>query len=169
LKRGPQGPRFFFERLVRARAKAHVQAMSGPDQAIQDLNDEFALLPDWEERISHVIDLGRQLEPLRDEERSEANRVRGCASQVWLVSERRPEAPEKLYFRGDSDAHLVRGEIAMLMRVFSGRTPEEILSIDPRAMFDRLGLKDALTQQRSNGLFSMIGRIQNQARIAKGP
>ena len=60
--------------------------MSGPDQAIQDLNDEFALLPDWEERIAHVIDLGRQLEPLRDEERSEANRVRGCASQVWLLS-----------------------------------------------------------------------------------
>jgi cysteine desulfuration protein SufE len=157
-----------FERLVRARAKAHVQAMSGPDQAIQDLNDEFALLPDWEERIAHVIDLGRQLEPLRDEERNEANRVRGCASQVWLVSERRPETPEKLYFRGDSDAHLVRGEIAMLMRVFSGRTPEEVLSVDPRAMFDRLGLKDALTQQRSNGLFSMIGRIQNQARAAQG-
>ncbi len=83
------------------------------------------------------------------------------------MSERRSEAPEKLYFRGDSDAHLVRGEIAMLMRVFSGRTPEEILSIDPRAMFDRLGLKDALTQQRSNGLFSMIGRIQNQARAAQ--
>jgi cysteine desulfuration protein SufE len=157
-----------FERLVRARAKAHVQAMSGPDQAIQDLNDEFALLPDWEERIAHVIDLGRQLDPLRDEERNEANRVRGCASQVWLVTERRPEAPEKLYFRGDSDAHLVRGEIALLMRVFSGRTPEEILSVDPRAMFDRLGLKDALTQQRSNGLFSMIGRIQNQARAAQG-
>lgn len=141
--------------------------MTGPDQAIQDLNDEFSLLPDWEERIAHVIDLGRQLEPLRDAERSETNRVRGCASQVWLVSERRPDAPEKLYFRGDSDAHLVRGEIAMLMRVFSGRTPEEILSVDPRAMFDRLGLKDALTQQRSNGLFSMIGRIQNQARAAQ--
>jgi len=140
--------------------------MSGPDQAIQELSDEFQLLPDWEERIAHVIELGRQLEPLAAEERSETNRVRGCASQVWLVSERRPEAPEKLYFRGDSDAHLVRGEIAMLMRVFSGRTPEEILAVDPRALFDRLGLGEALTQQRSNGLFSMIGRIQNQARAA---
>jgi cysteine desulfuration protein SufE len=141
--------------------------MSGPDEAIKELSEEFDLLPDWEERIAHVIELGRQLEPLRDEERSEANRVRGCASQVWLVSERRPEAPEKLYFRGDSDAHLVRGEIAMLMRVFSGRTPDEILAVDPRTMFDRLGLGEALTQQRSNGLFSMIGRIQNQARAAQ--
>ncbi len=142
--------------------------MSGPDEAIEDLSEEFDVLPDWEERIAYVIELGRQLEPLLDEERSEANRVRGCASQVWLVSERRPEAPEKLYFRGDSDAHLVRGEIAMLMRVFSGRTPEEILSVDPRAMFDRLGLKEALTQQRSNGLFSMIGRMQSEARAAQG-
>jgi cysteine desulfuration protein SufE len=137
--------------------------MASAEQAIQDLADEFALLPDWEERISYVIELGRQLEPLRDDERVEQNKVRGCASQVWLVSERRPEAPEKLYFRGDSDAHLVRGEIAMLMRVFSGRTPSEILAVDPRAMFDRLGLKEALTLQRSNGLFSMISRIQSEA------
>jgi cysteine desulfuration protein SufE len=141
--------------------------MSGPERAIQDLREEFALLPDWEERIAHVIELGRQLEPLSEHERSEANRVRGCASQVWLVSEHHAEAPEKLYFRGDSDAHLVRGEIALLLRVFSGRTPAEILSVDPRAMFDQLGLKDALTQQRSNGLFSMIGRIQNEARQAQ--
>ncbi|PZO47029.1 MAG: cysteine desulfuration protein SufE [Alphaproteobacteria bacterium] len=138
--------------------------MSGVDQAIQDLTDEFALLPDWEERISHVIELARTLEPLSDDERVEANRVRGCASQVWLVSERKTEAPEKLYFRGDSDAHLVRGEVAMLMRVFSGRTPGEILSVDPQALFDRLGLKEALTAQRSNGLFAMIKRIQDEAR-----
>lgn len=138
--------------------------MIGIEQTIRELTDEFALLPDWEERIAHVIELARTLEPLRGDERIEANRVRGCASQVWLVSERRPEAPEKLYFRGDSDAHLVRGEIAMLMRVFSGRTPEEILRIDPQAFFDRLGLKDALTAQRSNGLFAMIRRIQDEAR-----
>lgn len=141
--------------------------MTGPERAIQELVDEFALLPDWEERIAHVIELGRQLELLHDDERTEANRVRGCASQVWLVSERRAEAPEKLYFRGDSDAHLVRGEIAMLLRVFSGRTPQEILSVDPHALFERLGLKEALTQQRSNGLFSMIARIQSEARAAQ--
>ncbi len=141
--------------------------MPSADQAIQDLADEFALLPDWEERISYVIELARSLEPLRDDERNEQTRVRGCTSQVWLISERRPEAPEKLYFRGDSDAHLVRGEVAMLMRVFSGRTPSEILAVDPRAMFDRLGLGEALTAQRSNGLFSMISRIQSEARAAQ--
>jgi cysteine desulfuration protein SufE len=140
--------------------------MAGANAAIEELADEFALLPDWEERISHVIELGRALEPLRDDERRDENRVRGCASQVWLVSERRPEAPENLYFRGDSDAHLVRGEIAMLMRVFSGRTPQEIVAVDAQALFARLGLKDALTAQRSNGLFSMINRMQNEARRA---
>lgn len=140
--------------------------MAGIDQTINDLADDFALLPDWEERISHVIELARSLEPITDAERTEENRVRGCISRVWLVSERRDDAPEKLYFRGDSDAHLVRGEIAMLLRIFSGRTPQEILSIDPKAVFERLGLKDALTAQRSNGLFSMMNRIQQEARAA---
>ncbi len=140
--------------------------MASVEEAIQELTDEFALLPDWEERISYVIELGRALEPLSEDERVEANRVRGCASQVWLVSERRAEAPEKLYFRGDSDAHLVRGEVGMLMRIFSGRTPAEILALDPHALFERLGLKEALTAQRSNGLFSMIKRIQDEARAA---
>jgi cysteine desulfuration protein SufE len=140
--------------------------MAGIDQTINDLADDFALLPDWEERISHVIELARSLEPISDAERTEENRVRGCLSRVWLVSERRGEAPGKLYFRGDSDAHLVRGEIAMLLRIFSGRTPQEILSIDPKAVFERLGLKEALTAQRSNGLFSMMNRIQQEARDA---
>ena len=140
--------------------------MAGIDQTINELADDFALLPDWEERISHVIELARSLEPISEAERTEDNRVRGCVSRVWLVSERRAEAPEKLYFRGDSDAHLVRGEIAMLLRIFSGRTPREILSIDPKAVFERLGLKDALTAQRSNGLFSMMNRIQQEAHDA---
>lgn len=140
--------------------------MATIDATISELADEFALLPDWEERISYVIDLARALEPLPDEHRVDANRVRGCSSQVWLISERRPENPENLYFRGDSDAHLVRGEVAMLLRIFSGRTPTEILSVDPRAVFERLGLKEALTAQRSNGLFSMMKRIQDEARAA---
>lgn len=140
--------------------------MTSIDAAVEQLADEFDLLPDWEERIAHVIELARGLEPLSDAERTEQARVRGCVSRVWLISERRPSAPEKLFFRGDSDAHLVRGEIAMLLRVFSGRTPEEILSVDPAALFERLGLKDALTAQRSNGLFSMMRRIQEEAREA---
>lgn len=140
--------------------------MASIDDAIQTLADEFALLPDWEERIAHVIELARTLEPLSEEERNEQTRVRGCVSRVWLVSERRPDSPEKLHFRGDSDAHLVRGEIAMLLRIFSGRAPAEIASADPRAVFERLGLKDALTQQRSNGLFAMMARMQDAARAA---
>lgn len=140
--------------------------MTSIDQTIEELADEFALLPDWEERISHVIELARSLEPLAESERNEQTRVRGCVSRVWLISEQRPEAPEKLHFRGDSDAHLVRGEIAMLLRIFSSRTPQEILSVDPRAVFERLGLKEALTAQRSNGLFAMMNRIQQEARAA---
>lgn len=140
--------------------------MGDVEQAIVELTEEFALLPDWEERIAHVIELARTLKPLAPAERNEQTRVRGCVSQVWLVSERRAEAPGNLYFRGDSDSHLVRGEVAMLMRIFSGRTPQEILSVDPQAVFERLGLKDALTAQRSNGLFAMMRRIQDAARSA---
>lgn len=140
--------------------------MSEIERAIEELADEMALLPDWEERISHVIEMARTLAPLTPDERTDATRVRGCVSQVWLVPDRLSDQPEKLFFRGDSDAHLVRGEIAMLLRIFSGRTPQEILSVDPRAVFDRLGLKEALTMQRSNGLFSMMKRIQDEARAA---
>lgn len=140
--------------------------MSGINDAIEEIASEFALLPDWEERISYIMELARGLAPLADSERSEANRVRGCASQVWLIPERRAEAPEKLYFRGDSDAQLVRGNVALLLRIFSGRTPEEILSVEPKAVFDRLGLADALTAQRANGLYSMMNRIRQEARDA---
>lgn len=141
--------------------------MAGINDEIEALADEFALLPDWEERIAHVIELARALAPLSEAERSEANRVRGCLSRVWLVSERDPADPCKLVFRGDSDAHLVRGEIAMLLRIFSHRSATEILSVDPQAVFARLGLKEALTAQRSNGLFSMMRRIQDEARQAQ--
>src|SRR5262249_29437901 len=146
--------------------RAHFVCVPSIDDTIAEIADEFALLPDWEERIGHVIELARGLEPLAETERTDDTRVRGCASQVWLVSERRAEAPEKLYFRGDSDPHLVGGEIAMLLRIFSGRTPAEILSVDPQALFERLGLKEALTPQRSNGLFSMMSRVQREAKAA---
>jgi len=140
--------------------------VSSIDQAVSDLADEFALLPDWEERISHVIELGAALEPLTDAERNEQTRVRGCTSQVWLVSERRPDAPEKADRILERNAHLVRGEVAMLLRIFCGRTPSEILAADPPTIFERLGLQEALTPQRSNGLFAMMNRIQAEARAA---
>ncbi len=133
--------------------------------AFDDLKDEFDLLGDWEERYRHVIDLGRGLEPLTDAERVDANKVRGCASQVWLIPKRGPDG--RLSFRGDSDAHIVRGLIAILFRLYSGRTPEEILAIDARGGFERLGLVGALSAQRSNGLFSMVERIRRDAAAAK--
>lgn len=128
---------------------------------LAELSAEFDVLGDWEERYRYVIDLGRDLSPLTDAERSDANKVRGCASQVWLVRER--HADGALTFRGDSDAHIVRGLIAILLRLFSGRRPAEILAFDAPAAFEALGLKGALSQQRSNGLASMVVRIRRDA------
>ncbi len=133
-------------------------------QELEDLAAEFDLMDDWEERYRYVIDLGRDLAPLSEAERSESNKVRGCASQVWLVTEAGPVGT--LGFRGDSDAHIVRGLIAIVVRLYSGRTPSEIMAFDPRAAFDRLGLAGALSTQRSNGLFSMIERIRRDAAAA---
>jgi cysteine desulfuration protein SufE len=133
--------------------------------ALEDLVAEFDLLGDWEERYRYVIDLGRELAPLSEAERSDANKVRGCASQVWLVTE--PQSNGALNFRGDSDAHIVRGLIAILLRLYSGRQPAEILDFDAKAGFDRLGLKGALSAQRSNGLFSMVERIRRDAEAAR--
>ena len=130
-------------------------------ETLEELAAEFDLMGDWEDRYRYVIDLGRELAPLTDAERSESNKVRGCASQVWLVTEAGPDGT--LTFRGDSDAHIVRGLIAIVVRLYSGRTPDEILAFDPRAAFDRLGLAGALSTQRSNGLFSMIERIRRDA------
>lgn len=137
--------------------------MSAPgiQDAIDEIADEFAFLSDWEERYAYLLDMARALAPLPDELRTEAVKVRGCASQVWIVFDKSEDG--RIRFRGDSDAHLVRGLIAVLTRIFSGRTPAEILSIDPRALFERLGFADALTPQRSNGLFAMMQRIRAEA------
>jgi cysteine desulfuration protein SufE len=130
-------------------------------EELNDLAAEFDLMGDWEERYRYVIDLGRELAPLSDSERSDINKVRGCASQVWLVTEAGPDGT--LVFRGDSDAHIVRGLIAIVVRLYSERSPDEIMAFDPRAAFDKLGLAGALSTQRSNGLFSMIERIRRDA------
>ena len=128
---------------------------------LEALIEEFALFEDWEERYRHIIDLGRELEPLSASEHTDANKVRGCASQVWLVTEAGPGGT--MLFRGDSDAHIVRGLISILLRLYSDRTPAEILDFDARGAYDRLGLGGALTAQRSNGLFSMVERIRKDA------
>jgi cysteine desulfuration protein SufE len=138
--------------------------MSAIDDTLEDLSAEFDVLGDWEERYRYVIDLGRELAPLSETERVDANKVRGCASQVWLVTE--PQATGALQFRGDSDAHIVRGLIAVLLRLYSGRSPKEILAFDAKAAFDKLGLAGALSAQRSNGLASMVARIRRDAEYA---
>ena len=132
--------------------------------ALDDLAEEFTLLDNWEDRYRYIIDLGRTLDPLTDDEHTDANKVRGCASQVWLVTE--PEAGGLLRFRGDSDAHIVRGLIAILLRLYSDRSPHEILEVDANGAYERLGLSGALTAQRSNGLFSMVERIRRDAQSA---
>ena len=135
--------------------------MSSIQDALGELADEFEVLGDWEERYRHVIDLGRELAPLSDPERSDANKVRGCASQVWLVTE--PQGDGTLAFRGDSDAHIVRGLIAILLRLYSGQRPDAITAFDAKAAFETLGLTGALSSQRSNGLASMVARIRRDA------
>jgi cysteine desulfuration protein SufE len=130
------------------------------------IRSDFALLDDWEDRYRYVIELGRALSPLPDGLRTEANRVRGCASQVWLATAAHrpsPAAAPVLAFQGDSDAHIVRGLIAILFAMYAEKSAEEILRIDARAAFAELGLKEHLTPQRSNGFFSMVERIRRDA------
>jgi cysteine desulfuration protein SufE len=132
---------------------------------IDDLVSDFSLLDEWEDRYRYVIELGRDLESLQDSERTPHNKVQGCVSQVWIKTEVRGAnggAPV-LVFHGDSDAHIVRGLIAILFMLFSGRTAEEILACDAPAVLGRLGLNEHLTPQRSNGLFAMVERIKADA------
>ena len=138
--------------------------MDAINDTLEDLAAEFELLGDWEERYRYIIELGRELAPLSDAERNDANKVRGCASQVWLITEPQPDGA--LRFRGDSDAHIVRGLIGVLLRLYSGRRPADILAFDAKAAFEKLGIVGALSAQRSNGLASMVARIRRDAELA---
>ncbi|NNC23853.1 SufE family protein [Salinisphaera sp. USBA-960] len=131
------------------------------DSDITHLKDTFEMLPDWEERYRYIIDLGRNLEPLADDERNEASRVRGCMSQVWLVADECDD--QKLHFRGDSDAHIVRGLIGVLLMIYSDKTPREIADTDINQIFTDLNLEQHITMNRRNGLYSMVETIENTA------
>ena len=135
---------------------------------IDEIRDNFALLDDWDDRYRYVIELGRTLDPMPETEHSAANKVQGCASQVWLLSHVKPDgaAGPVLTFEGDSDAHIVRGLVAILLALYSGKNAREILAIDALALFDRIGLRENLTPQRSNGLRSMVERIRGEANAA---
>jgi cysteine desulfuration protein SufE len=136
---------------------------------INEILDNFSLLDEWDDRYRYIIELGRGLAPLPEGARTDSNKVQGCASQVWLQTNIRPNGPDgpALTFVGDSDAHIVRGLIAILFALYSEKTAKEILSLDPFATFDKLGLREHLTPQRSNGLRSMVNRIRADAGAAQ--
>jgi cysteine desulfuration protein SufE len=135
---------------------------------IDDIRENFELLEDWDDRYRYVIELGRTLEPMPEAEHSAANKVQGCVSQVWLSKkvERGNAGEASLKYLGDSDAHIVRGLIAILLILYSGQTSQQILSTDAVAIFNEFGFREHLTPQRSNGLRAMVERIRTDAREA---
>jgi cysteine desulfuration protein SufE len=135
---------------------------------IEEIIDNFAVLDDWDDRYRYLIELGRELPPLPGAAHNDANKVRGCASQVWLETTVRLDGPAGpiLTFLGDSDAHIVRGLIAILFAMFSGKPAKSILATDALERFERMGLREHLTPQRSNGFRSMVERIRTDARAA---
>jgi cysteine desulfuration protein SufE len=135
---------------------------------IDEIIDNFALLDEWDDRYRYLIELGRELPPLAAAAHNDANKVQGCASQVWLDTSVRPNGAGGpiLTFVGDSDAHIVRGLIAILFAAYSGRSAKDILATDAVGVFEKIGLREHLTPQRSNGFRSMVERIRADARAA---
>ncbi len=126
----------------------------------ETIRADFAFLDDWDERYKYLIDLGRSLAPYPDALRDEAHKVKGCASQVWLHADRENGA---LAFQGDSDAHIVKGLVALLIALYSGKSPADIAGLDPAAALKPFDLENHLTPQRSNGLHAMVKRIRAMA------
>jgi len=135
---------------------------------IEEIIDNFSALDDWDDRYRYLIELGRELPALSQAAHSDVNKVQGCASQVWLDTSVRPDGAggPVLTFAGDSDAHIVRGLIAVLFAIFSGKPAKEILATDALRLFERMGLREHLTPQRSNGFRAMVERIRSDARAA---
>jgi cysteine desulfuration protein SufE len=135
---------------------------------IDEIIENFALLDEWDDRYRYVIELGRGLAQLDERDRKEANKVQGCASQVWLATTTQPDGQDGpvLSFAGDSDAHIVRGLIAILFAIYSGKPARKILATDAIDVFNRIGLREHLTPQRSNGFRSMVERIKSDAQSA---
>ncbi|MCR9120693.1 MAG: SufE family protein [Phyllobacteriaceae bacterium] len=130
-------------------------------RSIDAIVDDFDLLDDWEDKYRYVIELGRELPEMADSEKTAENKVNGCVSQVWVVAE--PAEADTLRFRGDSDAHIVRGLVAIMISAMSGKPPREIVAFDAEALFKRIGLDSHLTPQRSNGLRAMVDRMKAEA------
>jgi cysteine desulfuration protein SufE len=158
--------------VATARFPAYIDRMdtlSATRIGFDEILTDFDLLSDWEDRYRYVIELGRGLQPLPEAERSPATKVQGCVSQVWLSTRvDRTGGKPRLTFIGDSDAHIVRGLIAILFALYSGKTAQEILSIDAGQRLGQLELKEHLTPQRSNGLMAMVKRIRSDAEATLG-
>ena len=133
--------------------------------AFNEIAENIAFLDDWEDRYRYIIELGQALPPLAEGEKTSATKVQGCVSQVWLVTER---DGDRLSYRGESDAAIVRGLAAILIALYSGRPAKEIAGIDAIEVFDQLGLREHLSTQRSNGLVAMVNRIRSEARAIAG-
>lgn len=153
---------FFFFRDA-AGPYHYIELMTATIQAIRD---DFAFLDDWEDRYRYVIDLGETLPPFPDFARDGAHKVQGCVSQVWLLTDCDDGADPIIRFQGDSDAHIVRGLVAILLALFSGRRASEIIATDAEDVLRSLGLDEHLTPQRANGLRSMVKRIKHDAESA---
>jgi len=138
--------------------------------SLQQIISDFEFLDDWEDRYRYIIELGRALAPLPDSERTAANKVRGCASQVWLSTRvERQEGQSRFRFVGDSDALIVRGLVAIVIALFDGKTADDILATDAEAVFGKLDLRAHLTAQRSNGLRALVDRIRADAAAVRAP
>lgn len=136
-------------------------------EAFEEIAETFEFLDDWEDRYRHVIDMGRAMDPLDEALRIPATKVDGCASQVWLVPDVEGEGADAVIrFRGDSDAMIVRGLIAILIALYSGLSAREVLAVNASAELERLELNDHLSSQRSNGLRAMIQRVRDLAEAA---
>jgi cysteine desulfuration protein SufE len=134
--------------------------------SLEQIIEDFEFLDEWEDRYRYVIELGKALPDLPDDKKTAANKVQGCASQVWLVSHIEDgSADPVMTFDGDSDAHIVRGLVAIVLAVYSGKTASEIAATDAIEIFDRIGLVEHLSSQRANGLRSMVKRIREEARV----
>lgn len=133
--------------------------------SLDQILDDFAFLDEWEDRYRYVIELGKALPDLADDQKTSQNKVQGCASQVWLVSHIDGGADPVMTFDGDSDAHIVRGLVAIVLAVYSGKRASEIAATDAIEIFDRIGLVEHLSSQRANGLKSMVKRIREEARM----
>jgi len=147
----------------------YIQVMDAVNEtasSFEEILTDFELLDDWEDRYRYVIELGKALPDLADEKKTSANKVMGCASQVWLVThtDGNPDNP-MMTFEGDSDAHIVRGLVAIVLATYSGKTASEIAALDAFETFAKIGLVENLSAQRSNGLRSMVNRIREEARV----